>query len=261
METQTLSPTEMRIIIALVGVVVLALIYWFGRPRKPEQGRRGPQRGRRVEPTLDGSHAEGDAANPTEHDEAAADAAGMPRQGLLDVGLPDDVAGGATAVATPAASVRRASTVGKRPVNQPMERIVNLFVVARLSGAQFRGSDLVVAAEKAGLEFGDMGIFHRMIDGKPELGPVFSVANMLKPGAFDMSAIDTLQTPGLSVFMTLPGPLPALDAWDAMLPTAQRLAELLDGQVVDEQRNALGRQRIAYIRDDMRAWDRGSRDS
>jgi cell division protein ZipA len=56
--------------------------------------------------------------------------------------------------------------------------------------------------------------------------------------------------------MTLPGPLPALDAWDAMLPTAQRLAELLDGQVVDEQHNALGRQRIAYIRDDLRAWDR-----
>jgi len=42
-----------------------------------------------------------------------------------------------------------------------------------------------------------------------------------------------------------------------MLPTAQRLAELLDGQVLDEERNALGRQRIAYIRDELRGWDRG----
>ena len=59
-----------------------------------------------------------------------------------------------------------------------------------------------------------------------------------------------------SFFMTLPAPLPALDAWDTMLPTAQRMAELLDGQVLDEERNALGRQRIAHIRDELRGWDR-----
>jgi cell division protein ZipA len=41
-----------------------------------------------------------------------------------------------------------------------------------------------------------------------------------------------------------------------MLPTAQRLAELLDGRVLDEGRNALGRQRIAHLRDELRAWDR-----
>jgi cell division protein ZipA len=50
--------------------------------------------------------------------------------------------------------------------------------------------------------------------------------------------------------------MPALDAWDAMLPTAQRLAELLEGQVLDEERNALGRQRVAHIRDQLRGWDR-----
>jgi cell division protein ZipA len=48
----------------------------------------------------------------------------------------------------------------------------------------------------------------------------------------------------------------ALDAWDAMLPTAQRMAELLDALVLDEERNALGRQRIAHIRDELRAYDR-----
>ncbi len=113
-----------------------------------------------------------------------------------------------------------------------------------------------MAAEKAGLEFGDMGIYHRLVDGKRELGPIFSVANMLKPGNFDLARLDALLTPGLSFFMTLPAPIPALDAWDAMLPTAQRLAELLDGQVLDEERNALGRQRVAHIRDELRGWDR-----
>jgi cell division protein ZipA len=147
------------------------------------------------------------------------------------------------------------SDLGRRPAQLPVERIVTLFVVAR-EGGHFNGPDLVVAAEKAGLEFGDMGIYHRLVDGKRELGPIFSVANMLKPGNFDLARLDALHTPGVSFFMTLPAPLPALDAWDAMLPTAQRLAELLDGQVLDEERNALGRQRIAHIRDQLRGWDR-----
>jgi cell division protein ZipA len=43
---------------------------------------------------------------------------------------------------------------------------------------------------------------------------------------------------------------------DTLLPTAQRMAELLDAVLLDEERNALGRQRIANIRDEMRAYDR-----
>lgn len=162
----------------------------------------------------------------------------------------------APAQSTPAQSTPPRSDLGRRPAQLPVERIVTLFLMAR-DGGFFTGADLVVAAEKAGLEFGDMGIYHRLLDGKRELGPIFSVANMLKPGNFDLSRLDTLRTPGLSFFMTLPGPLSALDAWDAMLPTAQRLAELLDSQVLDEERNALGRQRIAHIRDELRGWDRG----
>jgi len=155
----------------------------------------------------------------------------------------------------PAGRVPPRSDLGKRPAQVPVERIVSLFVVAR-EGQPFNGADLIVAAEKAGLEYGDMGIYHRLVDGRREVGPIFSVANMLKPGSFDLTRVDALRTPGLSFFMALPGPVTALDAWDAMLPTAQRLAELLDGQVLDEERNALGRQRIAHIRDELRGWDR-----
>jgi len=171
----------------------------------------------------------------------------------------ETVAPSTAPVAAPAPAAAPAppprTNLGRRPAQMPVERIVTLFVVAR-EQQHFNGTDLIVAAEKAGLEFGDMGIYHRLLDGKRELGPIFSVANMLKPGNFDLSRVDVLRTPGLSFFMALPAPIPALDAWDAMLPTAQRLAELLDGQVLDEERNALGRQRIAHIRDELRGWDR-----
>ena len=219
----------------IAGFVVLVLIYLFGRPRRPSQGRRSrdaiQRDGERVEPTL------GD----------------VPEQGELEVdqaGEGDEIVAGERR--TPADPQRPAP--GARP-SQAIDRIVTLFVAAR-SGDAFSGANLIVAAEKAGLTFGDMGIFHRLLPGKPQAGPVFSMANMIKPGNFDMRRIDELRTPGVSFFLTLPGPLPALDAWDAMLPTAQRLAELLDGSVLDEERNTLGRQGVAHIRDELRAYDR-----
>ena len=304
----------------IVGVIVLASIWLFGKP-KQEQGRRRPAApaehvagGERREPTLGGSLADDPAFD--ELDKPVAGKGGpAPEQGELDVGLREELErlGATLAGDRGSAAPRRAplsstaasivdalrspgegtapaptvatapapapvptapasapapvpapapvatpprSDLGRRPAQMPVERIVSLFVMAR-EGSHFSGPDLVVAAEKAGLEFGDMGIYHRLVDGKRELGPIFSVANMLKPGSFDLGRLDALRTPGVSFFMTLPAPVPALDAWDAMLPTAQRLAELLDGQVLDEERNALGRQRIAYIRDELRGWDRG----
>jgi cell division protein ZipA len=234
MEQPVLSATELRVIVAVVGVLVLALIYFFGRPRKPGQGeRRAAKRAEdeRIEPTI----------GPGE---------GEPAQGELDVSLRAELDRlGQGTGARPARS-----SVGIRP-DRKIERIVTLFVAAR-QGENIAGSDVVVAAEKAGMQFGDMGIFHRLASGKTEEGPVFSMANMVKPGSFDMTRLDSLETPGVTLFMTLPGPLPALDAWEMLLPTAQRLAELLDASVLDEERNALGRQRIAHLRDELRAWDR-----
>jgi cell division protein ZipA len=132
---------------------------------------------------------------------------------------------------------------------------VSLFVAAR-AGEQLRGEDIVVAAEKTGLVFGHMNVFHRLVEGHPERGPIFSMASIMKPGSFDMANIREMETPAIAFFLTLPAPLTALDAWEKMLPTVQRMGELLDGVVLDDSRNALGRQRIAHIRDELRAYDR-----
>jgi cell division protein ZipA len=206
------------------------------------------------------SRESGDRIEPTFGEEADDDVSGRtgPEQSELDVGMRDELQRLGSAIAAKRGEDGKPIAVkpaaGSRP-QQPIERIVTLFVAAPPE-ADFHGPDLVVAAEKAGLDFGDLGIFHRLLSGKPEAGPVFSMANMVKPGSFDMTQIEALRTPGVSFFMTLPGPMSALDAWEAMLPTAQRLAELLQGRVLDEGRNALGRQRIAHLRDELRAWDR-----
>ena len=236
-----LSDTALLRIAIVVAALVLFLVIWLSARRKSAQGRRvapregGPERSERTEPTLreliETGQAQSEPAPP-----AARTTLEMP----------------AHPPAEPAPAP--APQPGVRP-NAEFDKIVSVYLVAR-AGQTISGTDLVVAAEKAGLVYGHMNIFHRLVDNHPELGPVFSVANLVKPGHFDLSAIRELHTPAVNFFITLPGPIPALDAWDTLLPTAQRMAELLDAVLLDEQRNALGRQRIANIRDEMRAYDR-----
>ena len=225
----------LRIGILAAGLLLIAAILLFGRPRKPAQGKRrepaeSGERPRR-EPVL--------AAG-----EEGADAVAVPEAGQeaaqQELGLPDVDAPG--------------SELGKR-ATQDFDKIVSLYVAAR-AGLSLRGEDIVVAAEKTGLVFGYMNVFHRMVEGHPERGPIFSMASIMKPGSFDMAHIREMETPAIAFFLTLPAPVPALDAWEKMLPTVQRMAELLDGVVLDDSRNALGRQRIAHIRDELRAYDR-----
>ncbi len=228
--------------LAIAGLVLLFLVYWMGRPSKPEQTRRGAaseRGGDRREPDLS-----------LRREDAVDEDALQSELQLLEQALGRPVGDARAADAGPAA--RKPAAGAPRP---DFQRIVTLFVAAR-AGHLFRGDDIAVAAEKVGLDFGAMNIFHRLVDGKPEAGPVFSVANMVKPGSFDMASLDQLETPGLSFFMTLPGPVSALDGWDMMLPAAQRMAELLDGLVLDEDRNTLSRPRMQQLRDELRAFDR-----
>jgi len=220
--------------IVVAGLLLIGAIYVFGRPRRAAQGRRMEGPSGRVEPTL-GEQLESELAG-------RADAAGSDAQTQAELDLLER---------TPAAA---ASDHGRRTSDQ-FERIVTLYVAAR-AGQMLHGPDIVVAAEKAGLVYGHMNVFHRLVEGHPERGPVFSVANILKPGGFDMPTIQALETPAIAFFLTLPAPVAALDAWETMLPTATRMAELLDGVVLDEGRSALGRQRIAHIREDLRTYDR-----
>lgn len=222
--------------ILIAGVLLIAAIYVFGRPRKPGQGRRfegARSDGQRLEPTL-GAQIESMLGSGPDY--------GGDGVVQSEIDLHD------------ASSSIASNDLGRR-ASEEFDKIVTLYIAAR-AGEKLRGPDIVVAAEKAGLSYGHMNVFHRLVEGHPERGPVFSVANIMKPGSFEMASIRSLETPAIAFFLTLPAPVPALDAWETMLPTAQRVAELLDGVVLDESRNALGRQRIAHLRDELRAYDR-----
>ena len=223
-----------RWILIIVGVAIIAGIFLLGNPeRRPrrrasrKRNRRTPAR-RRREPTLDPGTVPGRFEDPEPPGEAA--------QGELDIA--------AEAVATPPAPDAGA----ERP-----QKIVVLYLQAR-DNHVISGVELLDAALKSGMEFGARDIFHRVQEGASQ--PVFSMANLTPPGWFDKTAWNTLETRGVTLFLTQPGPLGALDSWDAMLATGRRLAELLHADLLDDQRAVFTRQREGQIREELRNYER-----
>ena len=212
--------TLLRIGILIAGLILIGAIVFFGKPKKPSQGRR-------VERSEPGSHDAG-RVEPGLGDDTpdySSDAVSQPELGL------------------PGGAAMPENDLGKRP-SQDFDKIVSLYVAAR-AGHTLRGEDIVVAAEKTGLVFGHMNVFHRLVEHHPERGPVFSMANIMQPGSFDMTTIRELETPAIAYFLTLPAPMPALEAWDMMLPNVQRMAELLEGVHIREELRAYDRQHEA----------------
>jgi cell division protein ZipA len=236
---ETMSTNEFRMLIGVIGLLVLAAIYYFGRPKRAAAGRQEPKLPWQSESVAERFDAQDDLDAESSHND-------VPVQKPLEFENADPQQAAAQKLSEPQPGARAQSE---------FDLIVSLHVMAR-DGGMISGGELIVAAEKASLIYGAQGLFHRLVDGRPEAGPIFSMINRLQPGRFELSKISELQTPGVSFFMTLPCALSGLDAWDRMLPAAQRLAGLLNGDVYDEEMNLLGRQRIASIRDELRAYDR-----
>ena len=195
---------ELRLLIAFIGLVVLALIYYFGS-RKPNITRSEYHEDElfQIDPVLEPEQAEPEMASQT-----------------------------------------------PGPITQSHGKIITLFLHAK-DGLQFDWHQIKDAAAKAGLEYGDDHLFYRYRRIGSEQEMLFLVANMLKPGVFDVD----LRTTGLAFIMQVPGTMNALDMWDTMFPVATRMTEILDGYLTDDNHSAFSRQRIASMREEMRQFD------
>lgn len=127
------------------------------------------------------------------------------------------------------------------------EMIIVLYLTSR-NARKFRGDEILRAMQALGLEYGEKRVFHYHAPGANK-DSVFSIANLLEPGWFDLGTIDSFTTPGLVIFLQLPGPLEELRAFDLMLEKAQQLKELLSGDLKDDARRPLTGQMISHLRD------------
>ena len=130
-----------------------------------------------------------------------------------------------------------------------------LYVVAQAEEG-FSGTDILETLLACDLRFGDMDFFHRH-ERASGRGPIeFSVANMMKPGVFDIDNMEPLQTRGLMFFVTLPGPADMLKAFDYMYETVKVVAKSLGGDIQDETRSVITRQSLEHMRQQIRELER-----
>jgi len=232
---------EMRVILLLVGIGVVALVYWHSR----RQGQRRESRSDvRVEPALENGDIslEDDTASlpELEADEPVVSAA---HEDNGPMGETRDFVGYA----------EDSDETEEQPRIE--QKIVTLRLVARGDG-HFGGEQVVLALRGLGLRHGKFGIFHR-VEGTDDESIVFSVASLVEPGTFDLANIRQQELPGVSMFMVLPGPQDGAEAFDEMMETARALADSLNGELLDEAGSTMSIQRERCMREEIIQYQHG----
>ncbi len=207
---------DLRLVLLIIGAVLLAAIYLWEVVQR--------RRARRHEPA------------PWEEDELVLPPEGAVRPLLAEDQEPDGEA---------LERLRGLSALpGEQPAAGDRREVLAITVIApgerRLAGVAIHQ-----ALAEAGLEHGAMGIYHRQVAGETR----FSAANVLKPGTLDPQEAAALATPGLALFLCLPGPREPRAALEEMVATARALAAALDARVCDGARNPLTEQALNHLRE------------
>ncbi|MCU7554292.1 cell division protein ZipA [Alteromonas sp. ASW11-19] len=118
------------------------------------------------------------------------------------------------------------------------------------------GAALLPMLLTLGFKFGEQDIFHRHVNSNGK-GPVlFSLANMFKPGVFDIDNLETFTTHGVSLFMILPIEGDPHQVFNMMHNAARKIADEFNAQVLDGRRSVLTKQGLQQYLEKIREFER-----
>jgi cell division protein ZipA len=224
----------------LLGVGIAAALIWSSRREKKAQERLSAP-----------------APRPVSRDWSAPEpgvpaGAPEPRIGFDEYGVGKPRKAGPGAPPSPPPP-RTAPTVTPVVAPPPVtEKVIGLYI-AEHEGTSILGPRIHAALQSRGLRFGAKKIYHRF-EGE---NATFSVASLVKPGTLDPAEAEGFATPGLSVFMQLPGPVRPVAAFQDMLDTARGLAKSLHAELYDtEQRAPLSPERERALHEQVEDWAR-----
>ncbi len=144
-------------------------------------------------------------------------------------------------------AVRATATPEAKQQSAELSEVIVINVMAK-KGRVFAGNDLLHLLITTGLKFGDMSIFHKRLSNAAQGPIIFSIANILNPGTFDLNNMEAFTTLGVSLFLPLPSPINNIDAFEQMLEVAQQIRDALGGELKDDHRNGMTAQTIEHYR-------------
>ncbi len=148
------------------------------------------------------------------------------------------------------------ANITEQPKLEPQVIILSVVMPAN---QQMLGAALLPSLLTLGLKYGEMNIFHRHEDNAGNGEVTFSLANMMKPGSFELDTMETFATQGVSLFMTLPNAGDSFTVFEQMLNAAKQLAQEFNGQLLDDKRNVMTKQTEQHYVGRIREFDRRSR--
>ncbi len=114
------------------------------------------------------------------------------------------------------------------------------------SGSPISGEELVRALQKQNLKYGDMGIFHCLETETNK--KIYSVANALEPGSFDLSDMASFSTVGITFFFTPEEHSEPIPAFDKMLEDINIISRELGCVLKDQHMSPFGGQGVEHLR-------------
>lgn len=148
----------------------------------------------------------------------------------------------------------RHDTRKEEPKRAAPEEVI---VVHVMGGAErLAGKALLQSVLDCGLRFGEYNIFHRYESGAHDAAAMFSMANAVEPGVFDLDAMEGQSFVGVSFFLMLPGPAGSKQALDLLLEAARRVAADTGGELHDQQHSVLTAQTAEHLRQRVMEFER-----
>nr|WP_297461583.1 cell division protein ZipA [uncultured Halomonas sp.] len=138
------------------------------------------------------------------------------------------------------------------------EEVIVISVMAR-NEEGFSGPDLLNLMLACGLRYSEMGIFLRYETEDAHSDLQFAMVDVVKPGTFDLEAMDDYATPGVTFLMPLPGAQDSAAAFEAMVETAMVLVRNMGGELKDENRSVMTAQTVGFARQRVQEFERRNR--
>lgn len=138
---------------------------------------------------------------------------------------------------------------GAMPFSQGMPKEMLIIHLEAKEGSIFYGDQVLQVLLDNGMRLGEMNVFHRVRSGKyQEKDVLFSIANGMEPGTFDLKTMREENFFVLTFFMALPGPEEPVEAFKAMVDTVDIVSRHLHAEVKDDQRCQMTLQMLEYCR-------------
>jgi hypothetical protein len=265
--------SELRWILLAIGLPVLAAIWWW-TSRRTRQGTDNPELREVAQPVerpeeamhpvmrdepgdwgvppfepLSIRTADFDDLRAVDHPPMTAHPEPFTEQASLGEGVPGEPRMYDVEL-VPSAPAAFESGTGNRPQlpnAAETQRIVTLRVCA-LEETRWSGMTLLAALNDHGLAHGRYQVFHRKhSDGRS----LFCAASLVEPGTFNLAQMPGEEYRGLTLFAVLPGPIDAVQTVDALIDTADALAQTLNGEIQDSKGRPLSPEAAAALRDDV----------